>query len=95
MKDLNKPESYRTWADLRDMFMDLVSYFRLNLYLYISPDNPKLFIEFRENKFGSDLILLNEKLLYWIAIDCSLIIPTSLGCTRFKQFDWLKEKFDQ
>lgn len=23
MKDLNKPESFRTWADLRDMFMDL------------------------------------------------------------------------
>ena len=25
MKDLNKPESYRTWADLRDMLVDLVS----------------------------------------------------------------------
>ena len=29
MKDLNKPESFRTWADLRDMFMDLVSLFWL------------------------------------------------------------------
>jgi len=25
LKDLNKPEAYRTWADLRDMLYDLVS----------------------------------------------------------------------
>ena len=24
-RDLNKPEAYRVWADLRDMLLDLVS----------------------------------------------------------------------